>query len=280
MTGARRLRELIRTSAPVVAPGAHDLLTTKLVARHGFPAVYLGSYGCAASRYGLPDQSLLTMSEVLAQAQLMVEATDLPVIADMEEGGGNAVSTYHHVRRFEAAGVAGMHIEDHAPGKLYGPGGTLHAVPTAVEKIRAALEARRDPDTLIIARCEALYIGRSLAEATERCQAYAEVGADMLLVPGLPLADTPTFAATMGKPMAGFVLDTAREAVLASDIKVAIYPIQSIVVAYHALRDLLGELNATGAVASFKNLRPAAKELEQLVGAETGSQLAQRYKVV
>ena len=142
MKGAARLRELIRTSTPVVVPGAHDLLTTKLVAQHGFPAVYLGSYGCAASRYGLPDQSLLTMSDLLAQAQLMVEATDLPVIADMEEGGGNAVSTYHHVRRFEAAGVAGMHIEDHAPGKLYGPGGTLHAVPTAVEKIRRPL--RRD----------------------------------------------------------------------------------------------------------------------------------------
>ena len=276
MKGARRLRELIRTGAPVVAPGAHDLLTTKLVAQHGFPAVYLGSYGCAASRYGLSDQSLVTMSELLDQARLMVEATDLPVIADLEEGGGNAVSTYHNVRRFEAAGVAAMHIEDHAPGKLYGRGGTLHPIASAAEKIRAALDARRDPDTLIIARCEALVIGRSRAEATERCQAYAEAGAEMLLVTGLPLADTPTFAATIHRLMAAFVLDAPRDAVLASNIKIAIYPFQSVVVAYYALKGLLEELNATGATASFKDLRPAAKQLEQLVGAETGSQLAQR----
>lgn len=280
MKGASRLRELIRDTAPVIVPGAHDLLTTKLVARQGFRAVYVGSYGCAASRWGLPDQSLLTMSELLEQARLMVEATDVPVIADLEEGGGNAVNTYHHVRRFEAAGVAGMHIEDHAPGKLYGPGGTLHPLPVATEKIRAALEARRDPDTLLIARCEALYIGRSLEEATERCQAYAEAGADMLIVTGLPLAETPSFATTVGKPMASFVLDASKEAVLASGIKLAIYPIQSVVVTYQAMKDFVRELHETGATATFGNVMPAVRELEQLVGAEAGSQLAKRYKVV
>jgi 2-methylisocitrate lyase-like PEP mutase family enzyme len=210
----------------------------------------------------------------------MVDATDLPVIADLEEGGGNAVNAYHHVRRFEAAGVAGMHIEDHAPGKLYGPGGTLHPLPTAVEKIRAALDARRDPDTLIIARCEALYIGRSREEATERCQAYAEAGAEMLIVPGLPLSDAPSFAGTASRPLASFVLDASKEAVVASGVKIAIYPFQSVVVAYLAANDLLRELHDTGAMASFANVRPAAKELEQLVGAGMGSRLAQQYKVV
>ncbi len=279
MKGARRLRELIQESGPVIAPGAHDLLTTKLVARQGFQAVYLGSYGCAASRWGLPDQSLVTMSELLEQARLMVEATDLPVIADLEEGGGNAVNTFHHVRRFEAAGVAGMHIEDHVPGKLYGSGGALHPIPIATEKIRAALEARRDPDTLVIARCEAVYIGRPAAEARERCQAYAEAGADMLLVTGLPLAETPSFTKVVGKPMASFVLDDAKDAVIASGIKLAIYPFQSVVVAYQAMKTLMRELYESGALASFTNAMPAAKELEQLVGAEAGSQLARRYRI-
>jgi 2-methylisocitrate lyase-like PEP mutase family enzyme len=270
----------MRDGAPVIAPGAHDLLTTKLVARQGFQAVYLGSYGSAASRWGLPDQSVVTMSELLEQARLMVEATDLPVIADLEEGGGNAVNTFHQVRRFEAAGVAGMHIEDHVPGKLYGPGGALHPISVATEKIRAALEARRDPDTLVIARCEAIYIGRTLEEATERCQAYAEAGADMLLVTGLPLAETPLFAKIVGKPMAGFVLDDAKEAVIASGIKLAIYPFQSVVVTYLAMKTLMRELYDSGAVTSFGNAMPAAKELEQLVGAEEGSRLAKRYKIV
>jgi methylisocitrate lyase len=280
MKGASRLRELMRGTAPIIAPGAHDILTTKLVAHHGFPAVYLGSYGCAASRYGLSDQSLLTMSELLEQARLMVEATDLPVIADLEEGGGNAVNTYHNVRRFEAAGVAGMHIEDHVPGKLYGRGGTLHPVATAVDKIRAALDARRDGDTLIIARCEALVIGGSREEATERCQAYAEAGAELLIVAGLNLSDAPSFAKTAGRPLAAFVVDASREVVMASGVRIAIYPFQGVVVAYLAVRHLLSELRDTGATTSFGTVRSAAKELEQLVGAETASRLAAQYKLV
>lgn len=156
----------------------------------------------------------------------------------------------------------------------------LHPIVTAADKIRAAVDARRDPDTLIIARCEALVIGRSRAEATERCQAYAEAGAEMVLVTSLPLADTASFAATVRRPMAAFVLDAPREPMLASGIKIAIFPFQSVVVAYYALKSLLEELKTTGATASFTGLRPAAKELEQLVGAEIGSQLAQRYKLV
>jgi methylisocitrate lyase len=280
MKAASRLRDLISRSTPVVAPGAHDILTTKLVAAQGFPAVYLGSYGCGASRYGLSDQSLLTMTELLDQARSMVEATDLPIVADLEEGGGNAVNAYHHVRRFEAAGVAAVHIEDHVPGKLFGPGGTLHPLSTAVEKIRAALDARRDPDTLIIARCEAIVIGRTLEEATERCQAYAEAGAEMLIVPGLPLPDAPSFAKTVNRPLASFVLDASREAVVASGVKIAIYPIQSVVVAFLAMKGFLTELHDSGALAGFGTIRPAAKDLEKLLGAEAWSRLARQYKVV
>ncbi|HYE93062.1 MAG TPA: isocitrate lyase/PEP mutase family protein [Terriglobales bacterium] len=280
MTRAKRLRELLARAAPVIAPGAHDLMTTKLVARLGFDAVYLGSYGCAASRYGISDQSLVTMTELLEQARLMVEATELPVIADLEEGGGNAVNTHHFTRRFEAAGVAAVHIEDHTPGKLYGRGGALHPIPVAVEKIRAALDARRHEDTVIIARCEALVLGRPVAEAAERCQAYAETGADMILVTALPLADTPAFAKTVGKPMAAFTLDGARDAVRAAGLALAIYPLQGAAVAYRAVKAFLTELRGAGTVSGGGDIRAAMKEIDELVGAEEGAGLAQRYKVV
>jgi 2-methylisocitrate lyase-like PEP mutase family enzyme len=102
----------------------------------------------------------------------------------------------------------------------------------------------------------------------------------MLLVTGLPLAETPSFAKVVGKPMASFVLDDAKDALIASGIKLAIYPVQSVVVAYQAMRTLMRELYDSGALASFGSAMPAAKELEQLVGAEAGSQLARRYRVV
>jgi hypothetical protein len=101
----------------------------------------------------------------------------------------------------------------------------------------------------------------------------------MLLVTGLPLADTPSFAKIVRKPMAGFVLEDAMEAVIASAIKLAIYPFQSVVVAYQAMKTLMRELYERGALASLGNAMPAAK-LEQLVGAEAGSQLARHYGIV
>jgi 2-methylisocitrate lyase-like PEP mutase family enzyme len=195
-------------------------------------------------------------------------------------GGGNAVNTYHNVRRFEAAGVAAVHIEDQVPGKLFGAGGTLHPGPIAVDKLRAALDARRDPNTLIIGRCEAVFIGRSQAEAEDRCHAYAETGVDMLLVTGLPLDDTPAFAEAMGKPMAGFILNDAWEAVAGSGLKLAIYPFQSVLIAYGAIREFLGDLRTTGSVGKFDWGSEERLELEKLLGFDAGADLAKRYKVI
>src|SRR5437868_10079049 len=142
--GPRRLRELLATSDLIVAPGAYDCLSARLIEAAGFPAVYMTGFGTAASYLGRPDVGLLGMSEMADQARRIVQAVDVPVIADADTGYGNAINVIRTVQAFESAGVAAVHIEDQLAPKKCGhmEGKQLITAADMVEKIRAAVAAR------------------------------------------------------------------------------------------------------------------------------------------
>jgi 2-methylisocitrate lyase-like PEP mutase family enzyme len=163
----------------VVAPGAYDGLTAKLIQAAGFQAVYMTGGGTSAG-YGYPDYGLLTMSEMTDNAGRISDAVDLPVISDADNGYGNELNVYRTVRAFEKAGVSAIHIEDQAFPKRCGHLDDKELVSEAdyLAKIRAASAARRSRDFLIIARTDAR-ASLGFDAAVDRCNRSLEAGADV-----------------------------------------------------------------------------------------------------
>ena len=189
LTPGTRLRALLAGPRIVVAPGAYDALTARLVERAGFPVVYLSGAGVSYTHLARPDVGLVSVDEILARAAAITDAVDIPVLADGDTGFGNAINTQRTVRSYERAGLAGIQLEDQTFPKRCGHLAGKEVVPAEemAGKITAAAEARRDPSFVIIARTDALATG-GLEEALRRLRLYAAAGADVLF------ADGPTTA--------------------------------------------------------------------------------------
>jgi len=188
MRATTRLRQLL-TEAPLLVPGCYDALSAKVLERAGFPAVYMTGYGTSLALLGLPDAGLATMSEMHLNARYIANAVRVPVIADSDNGYGNAINLIRTVREYIQTGVAGIHIEDQAIPKRCGHVAGRRVIPIeeAIGKYRAAAAVRRDldPDFVVIARTDARGAhGGSLDEAIRRANAYLGAGADMAFVEG------------------------------------------------------------------------------------------------
>ncbi len=179
-TPGRELRALLRSGELVLGGGAHDALSARIVQETGYPLCVVTGAGVSMCR-GYPDVGFVTMEEMVANARYIAEAVRIPVVVDADNGYGNALNVMRTVREFERAGVAGIHIEDQAWPKRCGHmfGKRLIPKEEMAGKIRAALDARRDEDFVIIARCDAVMV-EGLAKTLERGEAYLEAGADML----------------------------------------------------------------------------------------------------
>jgi 2-methylisocitrate lyase-like PEP mutase family enzyme len=177
------MRELFASKKTIVAPGAHDMLTGKIIGKLGFDAVYMTGYGQSASHLGRPDVGLMTMSEMVARAANLVECSGLPVIADADTGFGNAVNVMRTVREYEKAGVAVIQLEDQVMPKKCGHmiGREVISTEEMVGKIKAAVDTRINPDFMIMARTDARTV-LGIDAAIERAHAYKEAGADIIFV--------------------------------------------------------------------------------------------------
>lgn len=181
-TPRRRLRNLLARERIVMAGGAHDALSARIVEDCGYELCVVTGAGVSMCR-GYPDVGFVTGEEMVSTARYIAEAVDIPVIVDADNGYGNALNVMRTVREFERAGVAGIHIEDQVAPKRCGHMFGKQVIPAAemAGKIRAALDARRDPDFVIIARCDALMV-EGLQATLDRGDAYIEAGADMLFL--------------------------------------------------------------------------------------------------
>ena len=183
MSASNQLRQILNRDELIIAPGAYDALTARLVAAAGFPVVYATGAGISNSQLGLADMGLLTMTEMLEQSRRMVGAVDVPVITDIDTGYGNALNLYRTVKEFQRAGVAAVQIEDQVIPKKCGHFTGKQVIPfdEAVLKIKAAVEARGDSNLVIIARTDAIAVD-GFDEAMRRARAYHDAGADALFV--------------------------------------------------------------------------------------------------
>lgn len=175
------LRELLKKDGLIVAPGAFSPLGAKMIQKVGFPCVYMSGYGVSAYRLGYPDVGLMTMTEALDTARAIAQAVDIPVISDVDTGYGNPINVKRTVEEFENAGLAGIQLEDQGWPKRCGhmEGKVLIPAEEMVQKLRMAVNARKDPDFVIIARTDANTV-LGFEEALRRCNMYAEAGADIV----------------------------------------------------------------------------------------------------
>lgn len=195
-TVAIRLRTRLGEDRPLLLPGCADALTARIAADIGFEALYATGAGISNALLGLPDVGLATMSEVVDQVGRICDAVELPVVADMDTGYGNPVNARRAVRALEAAGAAGIQVEDQVFPKRCGHFSGKEVIPLDEmrAKLLAVLEGRRDPDTVVIARTDAIAV-EGPDGAIERANAYADIGADLVFVEAPPslqlLAELP-----------------------------------------------------------------------------------------
>ena len=189
MKATTKLRQMLNSDGLIVAPFVVNGLHARIAESVGFDAVYMTGAGTAAER-GFPDVGLLTMTEMVTNAKYIANAVDIPVVCDADTGYGNALNVQRTVREYESAGVAGIHIEDQVFPKKCGFFEGKQVVPLEehVQKIKAALDARSDPDFVIIARCDA-YAVTGWEDTVRRCRAYRDAGADLVFVDGIKTLD-------------------------------------------------------------------------------------------
>lgn len=286
--GAARLRALLDSGGTLVAPGAFDPLAARLVEEAGFPAVYMTGFGTSAALIGRPDVGLLTMTEMVGNAERIAACVDIPLIADADTGYGNPLNVIRTVGAFEAAGVAGIHIEDQVAPKRCGhmEGKLVISAEEMVAKVRAAVEARAQPEFVIIARTDARAV-EDLERAVERARLYREAGADALFIeavvseaeagevarafPGVPLV----FNWAEGGKTPPVGLDRLADL----GYRIVIFPIATLLAATAGMRRVLREIARAGTPAAVLPELPTFGEFVDFIGLPQVREIEQRYAV-
>lgn len=273
MKSTKRLRQILQEGKVTIAAGAYDSLSAKLVAGAGFKLLNTTGLSISASLIGKPDAGYLTLTQNLMAVKGIVESVDIPVVSDVDTGYGNAINVMHTVMEFEKCGAAGLSIEDQVEPKRC-PVSVSNAVESiSIEemagKIKAAVDARRDPDFVIIARTDARG-----EEAIRRGQAYAEAGADMIKPTSKAfdsLADLKKFISLMHKPvwisMVGWIgakLGIADFA--ATNCRIASFALVPILTAARAIQEALKIVREKGASQELAGNMFTISDLQNLMG--------------
>lgn len=238
----------------MVAPGVYDAITAIAAVKSGFEAVYMTGSGATTALTGLPDIGLATATEMVMKAGYIADAVRVPVISDADTGYGNAINVMRTVRQFERAGVAAIHIEDQVAPKRCGhvTGKQVIPVEEAAGKIRAAVEARTDPDFVIIARTDSRAVN-GFEDAVRRGRAYMEAGADVIFPEALESREEfAAYAREVDAPLLANMTEFGKSPYISAQelaemgYKVVIFPTTAVRVALKAVLELYSELKRTG----------------------------------
>lgn len=280
------LRKLIAGPGTIVAPGAYDPLTARIFEQAGFPAVYMTGFGTAASHLGRPDVGLLTMSEMVDNARRMAQALDVPLIADADTGYGNPLNVIRTVQEYERAGVSAIHIEDQVAPKKCGhmEGKQVIGADEMAQKVRAAVDARTDPDFVIIARTDARAV-EGLDSALDRARRYRDAGADVLFIEAL-VSEAEIEAAAAAFPDVPLLFNWAEggktppvslDRLTELGYRIVIFPIGTLLAATAAMRRILKEIATTGTPAALLGELPTFGEFTDFIGLPEVRGIEQRY---
>ncbi len=284
-SAAAAFRRLLAGPDVVMAPGAPDPFYARLVAHKGFPAVYMTGAGTTAVRLGMPDVGLLTMTEMVDNAARVVDASGLPVIADCDNGYGGPLNVRRAIRSYERAGVAAVHIEDQVIPKRCGHFAGKQLVPAEemAAKVRAAVDARTDPDFVVIARTDAIAV-EGFDAALDRAALYEAAGADMLFV------EAPTdrrqmarIGSAFGVPQVANLASSRKTPLLPAEelgalgFKLAIYPGLLLLSTIRAALGCLDRLREKRTWADMEADLPTFDEMLALMGMDEVAALEERY---
>ncbi len=284
-----RLRELLAGPDLLVAPGAYDALSARLIAQAGFSVAYMTGFGTAASVLGQPDVGLLTMSEMVSRAAaLAAVAGDLPLIADADNGYGNPINVRRTIREYERARVAGLHIEDQVWPKKCGHMEGKQVIPLdeMVQKICAAVDARQDPDFVIIARTDANAV-HGLEDALRRGKAYREAGADVIFIEA-PRSIAELQAIKQAFPAVPLLFNWAEsgktpllslDEIHALGFKFVLFPVSMLFAATHAMLGLLQLLKQGETSATYADRMVTFSQFTHHIGLPEIQELERRYGV-
>lgn len=280
----RRLRELLAQPGAVAAAGAYSALSARMVEQAGFQAVYASGAGVSNSLLGEPDVGLVTQTEMVAQVRYMAQATALPIVADADTGYGNALNVVRTVREFESAGAAAIQLEDQVMPKRCGhfEGKQVISAGEMVSKLHAALDARRDPDLMVIARTDARAV-LGMEEALRRGRLYLQAGADMVFVeaPG-SLEELGQVGALPGWQLANMVEDGKTPLLSVAELsglgfKLVIFPNTALRAAMKAMAEVLGQLKADGSSKGLLDRVVTMGQRNQITGMAGIKELERRY---
>lgn len=279
-----RLRRVLNGNETVILPAVFDAVSARVVELAGFEIALLSGSVSAASLQAVPDLILVTMTEVAQLAKRIVDTTSLSIHIDGDHGFGNALNVMRCVREFEAAGAAAMTLEDTALPRLYGSSG-----PSAISikemrgKLKAAVEARRDPSLVIIGRTDALTYS-SFEDALERARAYEDTGVDAIFLPGARTRETleaireaislPLIASGLPKPENGKSGLAILQEIGYSMTLLATFPFQ---VAVQAMHEVMTYLKTHGEPGPFAEKTCSADMLKKILRAEQYEDYRQRF---
>lgn len=287
MSHAKSLRDLLANKSVIQAPGVYDGLSTVLVEKAGFPAAFLSGGSLSFSRFGRPDMGLVTATEVADTVAIIRERSNIPLIVDMDTGFGNALNVRRTVETFERAGASALQIEDQVAPKRCGhmAGKQVVSADEMVGKIKAALDARHNDDTIIVARTDALGVN-GFDDAIERGRKYIEAGCDVLFIEAPQSVEqmkiiSRTFADKLplmhnlveggGSPVPG-----ARE--LADlQYKIAIYPVAMLHFFVKQAPALLQHILLEGSTAAWQHKMIELKDMNELLGSNDLLDAGKKY---
>jgi len=287
-TGSRTatLRSLLKADGIIVAPGAFNAFSAKIIEQAGFPVVYLTGYGASANLLGAPDFGLLTLTEMADHAARMAQAVGVPVVADGDTGYGNAVNVRRTIAEYERAGVAAIQLEDqlhpkrcgHMEGKEIVPAGEM------VQKLRAAVDARKDPDFVIIARTDARALV-GMDEAIRRARMYLDAGADVIFVESpQSREELAKVAKEIKAPLLANMIEHGKTPLLSAaelqdlGYKLVIFPLATLYMAAKAVQDCARVLKQTGTTGSLIPRMLPFHQFNEMVGLPLYRQIEDKYR--
>ncbi len=273
-TAASRFRQLLAEPGIIVAPGAYDCLTATIIQQSGFPAVYMTGAGTSVARLGYPDLALATMTEMLANASDITSVVDIPVIADADTGYGGLLNVQRTVRQYERTGVAAIHIEDQEFPKRCGHLDNKRVISAddMVQKIRAAVDARTNPDFTVIVRTDAIAV-TGWDDAMRRCEDYIRAGADALFVEALRThEEAERVTAAFDVPMLYNFVESGKSPLIPAPeleklgFKIVIFPASALLAVCRAVTDVMRELKQSGTTSHLLDGMTSLQECFEMVG--------------
>lgn len=281
-----RLRRMLDQPEIIVLPGAYDALSARLAERAGFDAVFTTGFGFAATVLGVPDYGLLTMSETMDRVRHIVRTLEVPLVADMDTGYGNALNVVRTVRECVALGVAGIILEDQEWPKKCGHFEGKRVIPAEEQaaRLRAAADARGDDDLVIIGRTDARQ-PLGLEEAIRRGRLYRDAGADVVFVEAPRSVDElrEVAQAIPDAPLFANMIEGGKTPLLSSaelhelGYKMVVYPLSALFSATRAVEETYRALFEEKTTASRQGALTSFAEFEEIIGVPSWQELERRY---